>query len=542
MKFIKENLRYIVIVLLIILFTVSIVPKTFQNDTFYTIAIGKQIIEHGLDDVEHFAWHEDLKYQTPHWGFDYINGLIYNVFGLEGLYTLVCAISVILMLIIYFNMVNKGINWVIAYISTMVTAYLLRDLVFTDRAQILSYLLFFIEVILIEDFLKYKSKLDAIALFILAVLIANIHAGAWPMFFILFLPYIGEYIFQKLSIRESVIKRIKKEKKELEKLQNSEGPSQEIEKIRVAIERDEKFINEQDAIEPRKIISKKNDNVKWLIVIMILCVFSALITPRPNVPFTYFLKIAAGETTSYISEHMPLIVAGNLPFLVIMILAIALLTFTDTKIRLTHAFLLLGLTLMSLISIRHVTFLVLFGSYIITKLIDDFIKKYGHEDIEENLKRKIKNIFFILLCIVVLALTIYFFVENSNYEFVEESLYPVEATDWMLNNLDVNRIKLYNGYNYGSYLLYRGVPVFMDSRSDLYTPQFNKGSDIFGDYIDISHGKKTFREVFEEYDITHALVEKDSLEDVYMGEDGLCNNLYEDEYFVLYQYNGNIIK
>ena len=204
MKFLKNNIRYIVIVFLIILFTISLVPKTFQNDTFYTIAVGKQMIEHGLDDVEYFAWHEGLTYQTPHWLFDYINGLIYNVFGLDGLYVFVCAISVILMLTIYFNMLNKGINWAIAYIATMVTAYLIKDFAFTDRAQILSYLLFFIEVILIEEFLKYGRKFDAIVLFFLSVIIANIHAGAWPMFFILFLPYVGEYIFEKISLNYSL--------------------------------------------------------------------------------------------------------------------------------------------------------------------------------------------------------------------------------------------------------------------------------------------------------------------------------------------------
>ena len=98
MKIIKENFKYVVIVLLIIFFTISVVPKTFQNDIFYTIAIGKQIIENGIDDIEHFAWHEGLEYQTPHWFFDYINGLIFNVFDLEGLYIFVCALSVILML------------------------------------------------------------------------------------------------------------------------------------------------------------------------------------------------------------------------------------------------------------------------------------------------------------------------------------------------------------------------------------------------------------------------------------------------------------
>lgn len=34
-------------------------------------------------------------------------------------------------------------------------------------------------------------------------------------------------------------------------------------------------------------------------------------------------------------------------------------------------------------------------------------------------------------------------------------------------------MKLFNEYNYGSYLLYKGVPVFIDSRADLYAPEFN---------------------------------------------------------------------
>lgn len=542
MKIIKENFKYIVIVLLIIFFTISVVPKTFQNDTFYTIAIGKQIIENGIDDIEHFAWHEGLEYQTPHWFFDYINGLIFNVFDLEGLYIFVCALSVILMLVIYFNMVSKGINWVIAYISTMITAYLLKDLLFTDRAQILSYLLFFIEFTLIEGFLKYKSKWDAIGLFIIAVLIANIHAGAWPMFFILFLPYIGEYLIELYSIKEVVRKRIKKEEKQLAELEKQEGPNAEIEKIKIELERDRKFIEEQENIEPRKIISKKNNNVKWLIFIMIICILAGFITPRPNVPFTYFLKISIGETTGYISEHLPVIIAGNLPFLVMTILTVAMIGFTDTKIKLSHGLLLLGLYLMAIISVRHVTFLVLFGSFIITKMIDDFLKKYGYENIEENLKRKIKIVFFILLCIVISAFTIYFFIQGMNDEFIDEELYPVKATEWIKNNLNIDKMKLYNGYDYGAYLLYKGVPVFIDSRSDLYTPEFNDEVYIFNAFVNVSYGKKTFREVFKEYNITHALVPNDSLLDIYMSEDDLCDNLYEDDYFVVYQYDGNNVE
>lgn len=543
MKIIKDNFKYIVIVILIIMFTISLVPKTFQNDTFYTISVGKQMIEHGIDSDEHFAWHEGLEYESPHWFFDYLNALIYNVFDLEGLYVFVCAISVIFMLVIYFNMVNKGINWLVAYIATMITTYFLRDF-FTDRAQILSYLLLFIEVMIIENFLKKKSKLSAIALFIISILVANIHSGVWPMFFVLFLPYIGEYVYNKFSIREVVVSRLKREEKKLEKMKfaEGEGPNAKKEKLKLEIEHDREFLEKEKAREGKKIETFKNDNALWLILIMVICLASAFISVYPGLSFTWSLKTFAGTTMNYINEHLPLIVASSMPFVVISILTIAFFIFTDSKMKLSDAFLLMGLYIMALSSRRHLIFLVIFSSGIITKLIDDFLKKYGKEDIDKNLKRKIKNIFFVLLCIVVAAFTIYFFVKAKDDEFVPNNVYPVEATEWISQNLNIKRIKLYNHYDFGSYLLYKGIPVFIDSRADLYTKQFNKDIDVFNDFIDTNQGKMSYRELFEKYDITHAIVYKKSVENVYMAEDGLCNELYSDDTFVVYQYNGNTMK
>jgi hypothetical protein len=46
-------------------------------------------------------------------------------------------------------------------------------------------------------------------------------------------------------------------------------------------------------------------------------------------------------------------------------------------------------------------------------------------------------------------------------------------------------------------------------------------------------------EVFEKYGITHAIVRKDSISYSYMMYDENCNQLYEDDNFVVYQYNGD---
>ena len=76
---------------------------------------------------------------------------------------------------------------------------------------------------------------------------------------------------------------------------------------------------------------------------------------------------------------------------------------------------------------------------------------------------------------------------------------------YIKENLDVNSIKLFNEYNYGSYLLFEGIPVFIDSRADLYAPEFNgvkgkdgkyEGQDIFSDYINTSNISKYYENTF----------------------------------------------
>lgn len=84
----KKNKKFeIIAIILIILFAISISPKTLQNDTFYTIKIGELIVKNkNIDMLEHFSWHSNLKYTYPHWLYDVIIYLIYNIGGMFGIY------------------------------------------------------------------------------------------------------------------------------------------------------------------------------------------------------------------------------------------------------------------------------------------------------------------------------------------------------------------------------------------------------------------------------------------------------------------------
>ena len=131
-------------------------------------------------------------------------------------------------------------------------------------------------------------------------------------------------------------------------------------------------------------------------------------------------------------------------------------------------------------------------------------------------------------------------IPKKDNKFIDKAKYPVDASNWILENLDVNNIKLYNEYNYGSYLLFRGIPVFIDSRADLYAPEFNKteeneGRDIFSDYINISSIGTYYENKFEEYDITHVIVVKNTKLNMFLSRNNEYKELYKDDYFVIYE-------
>ncbi len=75
----KTKIKFTILAIIcIVLFSFAFTPKTLQNDTYYTIAIGKHILENGIDRVDPFSWH-DLAYTYPHWLYDVCIYLVYSV-------------------------------------------------------------------------------------------------------------------------------------------------------------------------------------------------------------------------------------------------------------------------------------------------------------------------------------------------------------------------------------------------------------------------------------------------------------------------------
>ena len=144
-----------------------------------------------------------------------------------------------------------------------------------------------------------------------------------------------------------------------------------------------------------------------------------------------------------------------------------------------------------------------------------------------------------------ILLSFTFFDGKLNSPIVSTSSYPVAACDYILENIDIDNMRIFNEYNYGSYMLYRGIPVFIDSRADLYTPQFNgtkgedgkyDGKDVFSDYINTTNISTYYETTFNKYDITHVLIRDNSKLNMFLKRDEEhYKKLYEDDHFVLYE-------
>lgn len=547
----------------IILFCIALTPKSFQNDTFYTIKIGQLIRTNGIDYMDHFSWIEGLSYTYPHWLYDVITSLVYDYLGgFTGIYVMTMILAAILGLTLYKANKTVSKNELISFFMTLGQMYIMEAYV-AARAQLVTFILFVLEIIFIEKFLQTGRKRYGFGLIILPIIIANVHAAVFPFYFVLYLPYLGEYIITLLidahlvhRTKRAVINAfIKHYKNKLKKASKDKATvyqkklakyNKEIETEKAQFERF--LVKQNDRLkDPYKIRIERNKNNKKLFFIMLVCVFTGLLTPLKDIPYTYTLRISKGNTMKNISEHLPLTLIENKPILIGMFLTLCLLMFTKVKIRLKDFFMLFGLILLSLMSRRQVSMLTLFGGMVTTKLISDIIETYDKNGTKDLMNYLTTILGETALIVFTLVISYGVYKENIGTDYVSNASYPTEAVSWIKENLDYKNIKLFNDYNYGSYLLLNDIPVFIDSRCDLYTPEFNgeydkesknfKGKDIFSDYINTSGLSKYYENTFKNYGVTHIITKSNSKLNMFLSRDNNYELLYKDSNFRIYKRN-----
>lgn len=486
----KKKSLLVVSILIIIAICIAYTPRSFQNDTFYTIKIGKLVMKNGIDMKDHFSWH-NLSYTYPHWLYDVIIYKVYDLYNFSGLYvfTILCFIVIG----ISFYLINLRLNksYFMSLLFSILGVIMLANYA-SARAQLFTYFLFLLEVYFIERLLSSSNKRYATWLFVICILIANMHAAVWPFYFILMLPFVAEAFIYKISnkFKWDGIKNL--------------------------------FYD--------KVIVKKEDNIKMLLIVFGISLFLGLLTPICFTPYTYFIKTLQGDTMKFIEEHKPLVLVENAFVWGYLLILLIPLIFMKVKIRLRDLFMICGLVLMAFLSSRHVSLLAVIGTIYLCRLLCSVIDISRVSDIE------IPSLGYFIVLVVVIITSVFVYNINAKKSFIDEDLYPVSMVDYMYKNMDVKKIRLYNDYDFGSYLLYRDLKVYIDSRSDLYTKPFNGKFDIFDECMHIT---SNYGRVFNKYGITHILIYVDTDLNQILSASPNYKLVHKEGRFALFEYLSN---
>jgi hypothetical protein len=100
--------------------------------------------------------------------------------------------------------------------------------------------------------------------------------------------------------------------------------------------------------------------------------------------------------------------------------------------------------------------------------------------------------------------------------------YPVTAVDF-LEAEGLADAPGYNSYNWGGYLIWRGLPVFVDGRADVY------GDDFLFYYLQTFEVRANWRQPLEEYNVAYVLIEPGSPLTAVLTLDEQWHTIYQDD-------------
>lgn len=491
----KSKKRFFCIgLLLIFLLAIALVRKSLENDTFYTIKLGKLVLDHGIDMMDHFSMHAGLAYTYPHWLYDVFIYLIYHIGGFTGIYISSILLFLFLLFLVFRNNVKFTNRYFASFMATLICTLAIGGFV-TARAQLLSFILFVCEFYFIEMFLKTGYKRYVIGLFFISLVLCNTHVAVWPFYFILFLPYLAEYFISFIN------KKIKKSNKLI------------------------RFIR-------KKIVIEDNSRYKFLILIMFLSLLTGLCTPIGDTPYTYLIKTMMGNSESYIQEHQ--MVSGMQCIFSIVMVFVTVMFGAMSKIKFRDLCLIGGLILMSIMSVRHIALLGLLGSLVFARTFSYFLENYRSDVDTKICNFMLKKGVLIILLICFGGVCYFGLSSHLKDEYIDSTFYPIDAVEFIKENVDIDNMRIYNEYNFGSYLLFYDIPVFIDSRADLYTKQFSGFQyDIFDDW----HFMGNYEATYQFYDITHVLIYKSNPLSSVLKRDKKYEILYQDKNFIFFKRN-----
>ncbi|MCB8947197.1 MAG: hypothetical protein H6653_04190 [Ardenticatenaceae bacterium] len=470
--------RLFVALFVIALFTMA-VRETLDPDMWWHLRTGEFILQNGIpaQDVFTFTVPQNA-WVTHEWLSQLIMWLVYLAGGLPGLILFFAALIALTYWLLY--LACDGRPYLAAFIVLL--SAITSAIVWGARPQIFNLLLTAVFVLIVERVKEGKWRPRTLWWLPLLTLIwANLHSG-----YLLGVVLLGTYAVGDLAQRW--------------------------------------LATPTERTLPQPVIFQ-------LFGVTIVSFLAAAVNPSGIELWIYpFLTLGSGAMQAYIQEwHSPDFHQTYFwPFAGMLALGAIGWIFNKKHPTITELLLLLGTGAAGLLSARHIPLFAIVATPIIVRHWQDVIASSRFAAASQNPQPKqvIKPLFavlnWVILLVAVATAVLYTISKIDNNQIAIAAQYPVAAVDY-LEASGLDEARGYNSYNWGGYLIWRGVPVFVDGRADVY------GDSFLLRYRETFEVRATWEEPLDEYAVDYVLMERGTPLTAVLAASPEWTQVYEDE-------------
>ena len=430
---------------------------SLNDDNYFQLVQGQYILDKGSFPItEPFRMHENFHYMIPQWLFSVLIVTLKNTFGNQGLllYTIPCMLLIgfLMVRIVDENFHKTAMSKIYVVVCLLIYAFFysfIRPYTFTTLMIVLS-------VYLLERW-KRTGKKWLYVLPIISVLMINFHNSLWISLLLVF----GCYMVEEVVLCFLLWKN-----------------------------------NTKD--------TSCRNRLLHLIIACVLCIASACINPYG---IDYLLYIfpsleALKPLNPFIGELKPLYDSFMWLFIIVITMALIsiLIAFRSKKIQpIRYYFLTFGFSFMFIMNNRNGLFFLTVGQMLYFSLLDSQTRFIGNIS-----EKRICNIFLICFSIFLICCSFIFPVKEikpfGRYEAVEQLTLLVEPDD---------AGPVFTTFNTGSYALYKGYEVYIDTCAEIYGEAVNQKFDVAQEYVDTfsNYDVDKVKKFMEKYDFKYAVVD-----------------------------------
>ena len=452
--------RLFVALFVIALFTMA-VRETLDPDMWWHLRTGEYILQHGIpaQDVFTFTVPQNA-WVTHEWLSQLIMWLVYLAGGLPSLILFFAALIALTYWLLY--LACPGRPYLAAFIVLLTS--ITSAIVWGARPQIFNLLLTAVFVLIVERVKDGKWRVRTLWWLPLLTLVwANLHSG-----YLLGVVLLGTYAVGDVAQRWL-------------------------------------------ATPTERTLGKTA--VAHLFGATGVSFLAAAVNPSGVELWIYpFLTLGSGPMQAYIQEwHSPDFHQTYFwPFAAMLALGVLGLIFRKERPTITELLLFLGTGAAGLLSARHIPLFAIVAAPILARSwlsVDldpkGLTNRTGNNADSKPLGSLLVVLNWLLLVVAVGTAVIWSITKIGGNDAAIEARFPVAAVDY-LEASGLAEAHGYNSYNWGGYLIWRGVPVFVDGRADVYGDSFLL---YYRRTFDVLPG---WQEPLDEYDVDYVLMESGS--------------------------------